>query len=160
MKNQTLEETVGLGLAQHGMSVSVAESCTGGLLGGRFTAVGGSSQYFRGGIIAYANEVKAAELGVSEAVLEREGAVSEEVAVQMAQGVRRRFKTEIGIGVTGIAGPDGGSPDKPVGLVYIAVASGDEHSVERFVFEGDRGDVRESSCDAALGMVKEVLDRI
>ncbi len=160
MKNQTLEEIIGLGLAQHGMSVSVAESCTGGLLGGRLTAVSGSSNYFRGGIIAYANEVKSAELGVSDGVLAREGAVCDEVAVQMAQEVRRRFRTDVGIAITGIAGPGGGSPGKPIGTVHIAVALGNEHTVERFVFEGDRDRVREMSCDAALGMLKHSLDRI
>ena len=109
---------------------------------------------------AYADEVKSAELGVSDGVLAREGAVCDEVAVQMAQEVRRRFRTDVGIAITGIAGPGGGSPGKPVGTVHIAVALGNEHTVERFVFEGDRDRVREMSCDAALGMLKHFLDRI
>jgi len=139
------------------LTLATAESCTGGLIGHRVTSVSGSSAYYVGGVIAYANAVKVRELGVDPTVLEREGAVSEPVARQMAAGVRRRFEADIGIGVTGIAGPDGGTAEKPVGLVYIGLAGPEGATVERFVFDGDRAAVKTAGSEAALGMVKRYL---
>ncbi len=152
-----MECAAGLLLSRGGKTLAVAESCTGGLLGHRITSASGSSAYFRGGIIAYANEVKVRELDVDPAVLEAEGAVSEPVARQMAEGIRRRFRTDFGIGITGIAGPEGGTNDKPVGLVFVALATGAGQRVRRFCFEGDRGAVKKASTDEALAMLMEDL---
>ncbi len=123
--DDTLGGVVGKRLKARGETVSVAESCTGGGLGAMFTAEPGSSAYFYGGIIAYSNQVKIRQLGVLESDIEQFGAVSETVAKQMAEGVKKRLETDWGIGITGIAGPDGGTETKPVGLVYIAIASPD-----------------------------------
>jgi len=152
-----MERAAGLLLSRSGKTLAIAESCTGGLLGHRITSASGSSTYFRGGIIAYANEVKVRELGVDPAVLDTEGAVSEPVARQMAEGVRKRFRTDFGIGITGIAGPQGGAAGKPVGLVYVALATPAGQRVRRFRFEGDRGAVKEAGTDAALAMLMEDL---
>ena len=106
-----------------GITVATAESCTGGLVAHALTEVPGSSAYVRGGIVAYANDVKAEQLGVPQAALEAHGAVSAQVAVAMAEGARERLHADLGVGVTGVAGPDGGTEEKPVGLVYVAVAA-------------------------------------
>ena len=135
------------------MRIAVAESCTGGLLAVRLTDVPGSSDVFVGGTIAYDNRVKVAELGVDERALERNGAVSEATAVAMAQGTKRKFKTDIAVGITGIAGPGGGSPEKPVGLVWIAV-EGPRPRARSFVLGGDRLEIRHRAVQAALGMIR------
>jgi nicotinamide-nucleotide amidase len=121
--NDTVASVVGKLLIQRGETLAVAESCTGGGLGAMLTETPGSSDYFLGGIITYANQVKVKQLGVSERDLEEYGAVSEIVAQQMALGVKNKLESSYGISITGIAGPDGGSKDKPVGLVYIAIAN-------------------------------------
>lgn len=139
------------------MTVVVAESCTAGLLGGRIANVSGSSLYFLGGIIAYANEVKTRELGVADDVLREHGAVSEATAVQMAVGVRDRFGSDFGVSVTGVAGPTGGSVDKPVGRVYVAMAFAGGCHVRRLDLCGNRTAVREESCAIALEMLLEHL---
>lgn len=123
--------------AQH-LSVAAAESCTGGLLGAALTSLPGASAYMRGGIIAYADAAKADLLGVSRHELAEHGAVSEPVARAMAGGVRERCHASIGIAITGVAGPDGGSPDKPVGLIYVSVVTADGTSLVRRL-EGDEG---------------------
>ena len=139
-----MEAVVGQLLSEQGRSVAVAESCTGGLIAHRFTDVPGSSEYFLGGVVAYSNEAKHSLLGVPENLLMEHGAVSEPVARSMAEGVRERFNADIGVATTGISGPGGGSEEKPVGLVYVAIAwseanPGSEHSrVEPFVFAVDR----------------------
>jgi PncC family amidohydrolase len=156
-KKSGIECRAGLLLSRGGKTLAVAESCTGGLLGHRITSASGSSTYFRGGIIAYANEVKVRELDVDPALLDAKGAVSEPVARQMAEGVRKRFRTDFGIGITGIAGPQGGTEGKPVGLVYVAVATNTGQRVKRFRFEGDRGTVKKAGTDAALAMLMEDL---
>jgi nicotinamide-nucleotide amidase len=148
-----LEETIGQLLIQKGQKVAVAESCTGGLLGGRISAVPGSSGYFSGGIISYSNDVKMALLGVKQKTLEAHGAVSEEVAREMAEGARSVLRTDFGISITGIAGPGGETPDKPVGLVYIALATPNGTEVMRNTFRGNRGMVREFAVQRALGML-------
>ncbi len=137
-------------LARAGKRVAVAESCTGGLVAKRITDPPGSSRVFAGGVVAYANEVKTALLGVSEEDLALEGAVSETVARGMALGVAERFGVEAGIGVTGIAGPGGGTPDKPVGTVWIAVALDGEVRTHRLSLVGDRGAIRERAAQEAL----------
>ena len=154
---QTLEEAVGQLLVRQRKTIAIAESCTGGLLGHRLTSVPGSSAYFRGGVLAYANEVKVEQLGVAPALLEKEGAVCEAVACQMARGVRERFHSDIGVGVTGIAGPGGGSKEKPVGLVFIAVAGPDQVECRQLNLAGDRMWVKESSAQIALDMIRCLL---
>jgi nicotinamide-nucleotide amidase len=139
------------------LTLSVAESCTGGLLGARLTAVPGASDVFRGGLIAYDNSVKAGELGVPATLLEEHGAVSEPVALAMAVGVRTRADTDVGIAVTGIAGPGGGSPAKPVGTVWIAVADRAAAKARHVRFFGDRAEIRYRAAQAALDLVRRKL---
>ena len=152
-----IEEDIGRALREHGWSLAVAESCTGGLLGERITRVSGSSAYFLGGVIAYSNAVKTGILGVDEAVLAREGAVSEAVVRQMAQGVRVQLGADVGIGITGVAGPGGGTAQKPVGLVYIGLSAPGIDVVAGPVFTGDREAVRRQAVDTALKMVLDKL---
>jgi nicotinamide-nucleotide amidase len=137
--------------------IAVAESCTGGLLAARLTSISGSSRVFRGGIVAYDNSVKIEQLGVGAGLLERVGAVSEEVARAMATGARRSMKAEIGVGITGVAGPEGGTPEKPVGLVWIAVDANDSITVFQGRFIGDREEIRFRSTQAALDMIRREL---
>jgi PncC family amidohydrolase len=138
-----------------GMTVATAESCTGGLVSHLLTEVPGSSAYLRGGIVAYADEVKADQLGVPTDVLAAHGAVSAQVAVAMAMGVRARLGTDIGVGVTGVAGPDGGTEAKPVGLVYVAVAGAGPADVRRFLWSGDRSHNKRESARVALELLLE-----
>ncbi len=142
------------------LTVATAESCTGGLVGHRLTNVTGSSAYFWGGILSYDNSVKQGVLGVPEEVLLSVGAVSQECALAMADGARRVIGTHIGLSTTGIAGPGGGGPGKPVGLVYIALTAGDGfRRCERYVWEADRIANKEQSAEAALRMLVEYLQR-
>ncbi|HCN05328.1 MAG TPA: competence/damage-inducible protein A [Bacteroidetes bacterium] len=153
----SLAEAVGRQLARRSETVSVAESCTGGLLGAALTETAGSSAWFIGGIQSYANEVKTRELGVDTLLLESFGAVSEQVAIAMAVGARQRFETTWSLSITGIAGPDGGSRDKPVGTVWIGIAGPDTAIARRYQF-GDRRDVnRERSVGAALALLFEYM---
>jgi nicotinamide-nucleotide amidase len=140
-----------------GDTIAVAESCTGGLLGARLTEIPGSSRVVLGGVIAYSNAVKEQELGVSAEDLAEHGAVSEPVAVQMARGVRGMTGATIGVGITGVAGPDGGTPDKPVGTVWIAVdVRGDTRAV-RGVYIGDRAEVRHRATQVAMDLIRRAL---
>ena len=139
-----------------GLKLAVAESCTGGLLGERITNIPGSSDVFLGGVIAYHNDVKRNALGVRQEDIERYGAVSEQVALQMASAIRERFAADVGVSVTGIAGPGGGAPEKPVGLVWIAVHSSDAKA-RRFHVGGDRVEIRQRAAQAALEMVRRAL---
>jgi nicotinamide-nucleotide amidase len=137
--------------------LAVAESCTGGLLGGRVTAVPGSSDVFRGGVIAYDDGVKVAQLGVPQEILEAHGAVSEETVRAMAAGVQRRFDVAAAIAITGIAGPAGGTPEKPIGTVWLGARLGDETRAVRRVFPGDRSEIRARSAQAGLDLLRRML---
>lgn len=137
-------------LKAKGLKISTAESCTGGLISGAITAIAGASAVFDGGVCSYANAVKANFLGVSETTLNTVGAVSAATAAQMARGVRKLFSADISVAVTGIAGPDGGTEEKPVGTVYIAAATEEGVWVRRYLFSGDRATVRAKTVSAAL----------
>lgn len=130
--------------------MAVAESCTGGLLGAAITAVPGSSDVFSGGVIAYANAAKRDVLEIPRGTLEEHGAVSEPVCRRMARAVQRRFESDLGLSITGVAGPGGGTEEKPVGLVYVGVADRSREQVRCFEFDGDRAEVRVRSVRAAL----------
>jgi nicotinamide-nucleotide amidase len=139
------------------LTIAVAESCTGGLLGARLTSIPGSSDVVLGGVIAYANEVKHDLLGVAESVLEAHGAVSEPVARQMAEGARARLNASIGISITGVAGPGGGTPEKPVGTVWIAAALPDGTRALQLRLIGDRDEIRRRATQSALELVRRAL---
>ncbi len=153
------EARLGPLLRQRKQTLAVAESCTGGLLAHRLTNVPGSSDYFLGGVVAYSNAAKRTILGVDPSLLEREGAVSEAVAKAMASGVRRLFGADIGLAITGIAGPTGGTPEKPVGLVYIALAAEGTVRCERHIWPYDRLGNKEASARRALEMAVELLEK-
>ena len=153
-----LASAVGDLLDRQGLKLAVAESCTGGKLGDMITEVPGSSDYFLGGIVSYSNEAKVELLDVDTEVLRERGAVSEEIALQMASGVRSRFGADVGVSITGIAGPTGGTAVKPVGLVFIAVSSDESSVVGRNVFSGSRSDVKVQSAEKALEMLKGFLE--
>ena len=140
-------------LKAQGLTCSTAESCTGGGVGSAITAVPGSSAVFAGGVISYSNEVKQNVLGVSADILRNVGAVSAETAAQMAEGARRLLKTDLAVSLTGIAGPDGGSDEKPVGLVWFGLATKDGVRTEKAIFRGDRAQVRAQAVTHALGML-------
>lgn len=139
-------------------TVAAAESCTGGLVAHLITEVPGSSAYFRGGVVAYSDDVKRAVLGVPDEALRAHGAVSAQVAVAMAEGARARLGADLGAGVTGVAGPDGGTEAKPVGLVYVAVASGRGPVVQRFAWAHDREGNKRASAEAVLRMLLEAAE--
>jgi PncC family amidohydrolase len=147
------EVEIGQLLHQHGKTVAVAESCTGGLLAQRITDVAGASQYFRGGIVAYSNDIKEQFLGVPRSVLAAHGAVSAECAQAMAGQARERFGSDFALASTGIAGPTGGTPRKPVGLVYVALAAPSGTWVEEHRFRGSRQENRWSACEAAFDLL-------
>ncbi len=155
---RSLEQVVGDALRKRGWRIAAAESCTGGLLMGRLTDVPGSSAWTIGGVVAYDDEVKRRDLGVPAEMLAEHGAVSEPVAIAMAEGIRGRFAAEIGVGITGIAGPGGGSTAKPVGLVVIALVTPSAQMVRTLNFPGDRAAIRQHSTAAALDMVRRALD--
>lgn len=152
-----MEEVVGLYLIMKSATISIAESCTGGLVAERLTRVPGSSRYFTTGLVTYSNASKVDLVGIPPLLVQMGGAVSREVAVNLAESVRRREGTTIGVGVTGVAGPDGGSEDKPVGTVHIAVAGPDSTEHREFLFPGSRERVRWQSSQAALDMVRRLL---
>ncbi len=137
-------------LTRETLTITTAESCTGGLVSNRITSVPGSSAYFLGGIVAYSNAVKVALLGVPEEVLSRVGAVSDECALAMARGARERIGADVGVSTTGIAGPGGATPTKPVGLVFIACSTPWGDVVEEHHFTGNRAEIIIASADAAL----------
>ncbi|MEJ7894399.1 MAG: competence/damage-inducible protein A [Solirubrobacteraceae bacterium] len=154
----TVDAQVAAALRAAGATVSVAESCTGGLMAGRLTELAGSSAYVAGGHVVYANEAKVAHAGVPMSVIEAHGAVSAEVAAALADGARASFKSDYGIGITGIAGPDGGSEEKPVGTVCFSVSGGDGRRLDRsLVLPGGRADIRERSTTVAMHLLRRLL---
>lgn len=155
--DEVLEKKVGKLLAEKGLTISVAESCTGGQIMSRLTNVPGCSGYFAGGVVSYSNDLKVNLLGVPEDIIAAYGAVSEQTARAMATGIRKLTGTSLGIGVTGIAGPDGGTAEKPVGLVYIAMAAGDTTYCDRYIFPGSREGVRNGATNTALNMVRKYI---
>jgi PncC family amidohydrolase len=155
---ETLEARVGAALLKKGWTISGAESCTGGLVMHRLTNIAGSSEYVIGGIVAYSNQVKQAHLNLKQGTLIAYGAVSEQTAAEMAVGARNLFKTDVAYSVTGIAGPGGGTAEKPVGLTYLGVAApGDVLVVQRHVWPGDREAVKNASAEAVLQLILDTL---
>ncbi|PYX86559.1 MAG: competence/damage-inducible protein A [Acidobacteria bacterium] len=154
---ESLEQIVGYYLQMRGATLGVAESCTGGLLAERITSVSGSSRYFLGGATVYSNELKTEFAGVPAALIQRHGAVSKEVAVALAEGIRKRCNASLGLAVTGVAGPTGGTPEKPVGLVFHALASETGTEVLEKTFPGDRKRIRWFASQQALDMVRRKL---
>ena len=140
------------------LTISTAESCSGGLIGHLITSVPGSSAYYMGGVISYSNQAKCDLLGVAPDTLEKYGAVSEQTAKEMAAGVKERFKSDIGLSVTGIAGPDGGSIEKPVGTVFMGfVFEGEPRSI-RYLFKGNRSGIKQQTAETALENIKRYLN--
>jgi len=153
----SLESQVGQFLHERGLKLVVAESCTGGLLGSRITDVSGSSEYFLGGVVAYAYEAKVDLLGVSWDTLNTKGAVSRETVLEMARGIRNLMKADIAVSVSGIAGPGGGTPEKPVGTTWIGLVAEDGEWAKVFQFSGDRERNKISAADAALKLLLDYL---
>jgi len=147
------EQKVFKKFTQRGQTLAIAESCTGGLIGDRLTNMPGASAFFLLGVIAYDNAAKTKILGVPSVLIKKHGAVSSPVAKAMAQGVRQILKTDFGLSVTGIAGPSGGSKDKPVGLVFIAVSTQQKTIVKKFLFEGNRLAIKNTAAQTALKML-------
>ena len=154
---ESMEQTVGRELTRHKATIAAAESCTGGLLAERLTRVPGSSAYFRGGVVCYSNDLKTAWADVPPELIESQGAVSAAVANALAAGIRRRTGASLGVGITGIAGPSGGSPEKPVGLVHIALADATTASQRAVQLSGDRERIRFQASQLALDMVRRYL---
>ncbi|HXF85512.1 MAG TPA: CinA family protein [Anaerolineales bacterium] len=154
---QTLEEMVGNLLRARHLTLALAESCTGGLIGDRVTNVPGSSEYFLGSVVAYAYEAKVALLGVSWDTLNKYGAVSRAAVLEMARGVKRALSSDIAISVSGIAGPGGGTPEKPVGTTWIALIARDGEWARQFHFSGNRIQNKLSAAEAALQMLLDYL---
>ena len=155
---ETIEVIIGRLFHKRGWRLSIAESCTGGLIGHRITNIPGSSDYFDGGVITYSNDAKRELLKVPEETITTYGAVSRQTAVAMAEGIRKLRGVEIGIGVTGIAGPAGGTEAKPVGLVYIALSSPVRVECKEFRFNGDREMIKLQASEAALNMIRRLLE--
>lgn len=154
---ESLEQIVGYWLQMRNATITVAESCTGGLLAERITSISGSSRYFLGGAVVYSNQLKSDFAGVPEDMIDRHGAVSREVAAALAEGIRYRCESTLGVGITGVAGPAGGSAEKPVGLVFHAVASDTGTEVIQRNFPGDRKRIRRFASTMALDMVRRKL---
>jgi len=153
-RGETLEEVVGRALTENRATIAVAESCTGGMVAERLTKVPGSSAYFVGGVVCYSNELKTSFAGVPAELIESKGAVSSEVALALADGIRKATGATLGVGVTGIAGPGGGTPEKPVGLVHIGIADERGPREKAFRFMGDREHIRQRATQTALDAVR------
>ncbi|MGB7537402.1 MAG: CinA family protein [Anaerolineales bacterium] len=154
------ETRIGKKLAELGLTVSVAESVTGGLIGSRFTDVAGSSDYFMGGVVSYSNDAKVKLLSVKKETLARHGAVSEQTAREMAEGVRRSFGTDIGLAVSGIAGPGGATKDKPVGLMWLAISAKDFSQARSIRLSGDRLQNKAGAADEVFALLEEYVDTL
>lgn len=157
MNVKPVEYLIGELLTRRNLHLAVAESCTGGLIGDRITNVPGASDYFLGGAITYSDQVKRQLLGVNSQTLDMHGAVSREVALEMAQGVRDLLNAEIGLAVTGIAGPTGGTAEKPVGLTWIGLSTVQANQAYRYVWSGDRLRNKEQSAEQALELLLDYL---
>ncbi|HVC00179.1 MAG TPA: competence/damage-inducible protein A [Candidatus Dormibacteraeota bacterium] len=158
-EGETLDEVVARGLRSTGATIAIAESCTGGLVSARLTSIPGSSAFFRGGVVSYSNEMKTAWVHVPPALVELHGAVSAEVAMAMAEGVRLASGATLGLGITGIAGPGGATPAKPVGTVHISLADASGAREQLFRFGGERERIRRLAAQSALDMVRRYLGR-
>lgn len=157
MQITALEVQVGGLLRQRNWRLATAESCTGGLIGNRLTDVPGSSDYYLGGIIAYANQVKISQLGVRAQTLDVNGAVSQETVIEMASGVRRLLDADVGLSVSGIAGPGGGSPEKPVGLTWIGLSAPGIEQAWSYIWRGSRRQIKKQTADQALKLLISLL---
>ena len=159
MMDELIKQSSGIGevFAKRTLTMATAESCTGGLLGHILTSVSGSSEYYLGGVIAYSNDVKEALLGVKRETLLANGAVSHETAREMAAGIRQRLNADIGLSTTGIAGPTGGTAEKPVGLVYIGISTSEETESYECHFKGGRLAVKEGTVNAVLEKLTEFI---
>ena len=153
-----IEKRIGKMLKERGLKIAVAESCTGGLISSRITDISGASDYFEAGITTYSNVSKIRLLNVPKDTIDRYGAVSEETAKSMAEGVKKTVHADIGVSVTGIAGPTGGTEGKPVGTVFIGLATKKATYVRKFFFDGNRLEIRRKTSDAALMFVEEYLE--
>jgi nicotinamide-nucleotide amidase len=148
-----IEAEIGRILKRKKMTLAVAESCTGGLLSSRITDVSGSSRYFKMGIVAYSDKIKENILWIPGSIIRKYGAVSRQIAIEMAEGVRAIADTDIGVGITGIAGPTGGTRHKPVGLVYVALVIKNRRIVKKFNFKGSRQEIKLQASEAALDLI-------
>lgn len=144
-------------LLEKELKLATAESCTGGLIAAEITSISGASGCFDCGVVTYSNEQKYKLLGVSQKTLDKYGAVSEETALEMCMGIKKLADADIGISVTGIAGPTGGSDDKPVGTVWIGICSNDTHKAVKFLFDGNRDEVRRQTVNMALNMANDII---
>lgn len=160
MDANSLAERAGHLLLQRRLTLGLAESCTGGLIAAYITGVAGASDYFLGGVVAYSNEVKRRLLAVSMRTLSEHGAVSAETALEMARGARKRLRVDVALSITGIAGPTGALPGKPVGLTYIGLAGSDSELTKKYLWTGDRRANRENSARAALELLVEYLEQL
>lgn len=152
-----LEKTIGTYLRERGWTLSIAESCTGGLICDRITNISGSSDYFMGGMVTYSNESKAEHLGVPLNFIKRYGAVSPQVARKMAQGVRKALHTNFGLSTTGVAGPTGGTKRSPIGRVFIGIAKGNRTWVKKEDYRGSRRDIKKQAAEKSLQILYEIL---
>lgn len=152
-----IEVEVGKVLIKRQITLSVAESCTGGLISNRITDVSGSSKYFKMGVVAYSNKIKENILWIPGSLIRKYGAVSKQVAIEMAEGVRAVANTDIGMGVTGIAGPTGGTKKKPVGLVYIALVTNKKRIVKKIHFKGSRQEIKFQASEIALNLISTLI---
>ncbi|NFO12314.1 nicotinamide-nucleotide amidohydrolase family protein [Clostridium botulinum] len=158
MKVEKIEEVLGKMLIDRGLTLSSAESCTGGLISSKLISYPGISEVFMEGAVTYSNEAKIRRLNVKKETLDKYGAVSEQVAIEMAEGIAKTSRTNIGIATTGIAGPGGGTAEKPVGLVYIGICIKGKAYARRYIFNGNREEVRNLATMSALDMVKREVE--
>jgi PncC family amidohydrolase len=157
MKPKPIEIQIGEILRRRDWRLATAESCTGGLIGHKITNIPGCSDYYLGGVIAYANEVKINQLGVSAETLEKHGAVSQETVIEMARGVCERYHAEVGLSVSGIAGPGGGTQEKPIGLIWIGLSTPVIEASWQYTWRGNRQEIKEQAADQALRLLVEAL---
>lgn len=157
--DKTLTIQIGEILRKNHLMLATAESCTGGQIASKITAVAGASHYFESGCITYSNRAKIRLLSISEKLIEKKGAVSSEVACAMAEGVRKNANVDLGLSVTGIAGPDGGKPEKPLGLVFIGLSDQDKTEVQRFLFSGNRNAIQSEASRTALNILVTYLKK-